>query len=305
LNAREEEAKRSKVEAVKRKQQQAEEEAIKDAGRQMLEEAQRRAAAAASAAASTKSSTASPSASTPKPGDAASSSTSNAVGGPPEITPIDLTLVLQFPSSSSSSITTSSSSLQSTLVSRYGLISHVVLKEPPEKDATAEAGGKKKKKGKGKRAIVEFGKGNWGGCWACWRDHSDTQPEGGAVSGLEDGVKAKWAGGKTPDWVEWAEKQRPAPPSANGTNADGRTGVSARGFNCVANGNTEEDVPAPSFGSAPDFGGTTMAHLLAQHSRSKESRRREEEYESMTLLRMRQMERERLAEQIRREEEDE
>ena len=52
LVAREEEAKKQKVEQVKRWQQQvqADEEAIKDAGRRMLEEAQKRAAAIAAAA---------------------------------------------------------------------------------------------------------------------------------------------------------------------------------------------------------------------------------------------------------------
>jgi DnaJ family protein C protein 17 len=227
----------------------------------------------------------------------------------------------------------------------------VFLKDPPEKAAAAAAaagaeGKTKKKKDKGKKAIVEFAKGNWGGCWACWRDHSEESTT--EARGLEEGVKVKWAAGKIPDWVEWAEGQRrrtpsdgperererqresrPDPattrgrdindqPSTNGLKNGTRTnGAGANGGVGVgigvglpggwggATGGFTASTPTPSFGSAPDFGGTTMADLLAQHASGKEAKRKEEEYESMTLLRMRQMERERIEEQIRRQEEEE
>jgi DnaJ family protein C protein 17 len=49
-----------------------------------------------------------------------------------------------------------------------------------------------------------------------------------------------------------------------------------------------------------------MSDLLASHNQNRtderDRKRKEEEFESMTIFRMRQVERERLAEQIRREE---
>jgi DnaJ family protein C protein 17 len=187
---------------------------------------------------------------------------------------------------------------------------------------------------------VEFAKGNWGGCWACWRDHSDESAA--EVRGLEEGTKVKWAAGRTPDWVDWAERQRrrtadgperdrgrereraregeARPDSApvlghgishqastnglaSGTRSNGGVGLPG-GWGATAD-LTTSTPPTPSFGSAPDFGGTTMADLLTQHASGKEAKRKEEEYESMTLLRMRQLERERIEEQIRRQEEEE
>lgn len=226
------------------------------------------------------------------------------------------------------------------------------LKDPPEKPAGAGGEGKtKKKKDKGKKAIVEFAKGNWGGCWACWRDHSDESAN--EMRGLEEGTKVKWAAGKIPDWVDWAERQRQRTQSggtdrerererategesrpdsattrgrgiddqaspnglANGTRTNGANGANRAnggiglpgGWGATADftTSTPTPTPTPSFASAPDFGGTTMADLLAQHASGKEAKRKEEEYESMTLLRMRQLERERIEEQIRRQEEEE
>ncbi|RSH92327.1 hypothetical protein EHS25_008742 [Saitozyma podzolica] len=336
-NAREEEAKRAKVEATKRKQQEAEEEAIKDAGRRMLEEAQRRAAAAAAAAAASSSSSINGTPRVSTPGAGASSSKRSEPNGsgsgaragagsgsprsdvPPEITPVDLTLILQFPPSSSAtsatsatSVTSSSTSLESALSARYGPISHVFLKDAPEKPAGGGEGKTKKKKDKGKKAIVEFAKGNWGGCWACWRDHSDESAA--EVRGLEEGTKVKWAAGRTPDWVDWAERQRRRTPDgperdrgrereraregearpdsapvlghginhqastnglANGTRSNGGVGLPG-GWGATADFTTSTP-PTPSFGSAPDFGGTTMADLLAQHASGKEAKRKEEE----------------------------
>lgn len=117
---------------------------------------------------------------------------------------------------------------------------------------------------------------------------------------MEEGVKVKWALRRVPDWVDWAMRQG---------NGDDQQAM-MNGHDGSPNGpGAKETLPAPSFGSAPDFGGTTMGDLLAQHSREKESKsqakQRNDEFESMTLLRMRQMERDRLAEQIRREEEEE
>lgn len=280
LNIREEEAKKAKVEQVRRRQHEAEEEVIKDAGRKMLEEAQKRAMAAQSN--QTPVANGNGLHKPPSNGHTpASRQNGPSTDKQPPITSLDLTLELRFPSSSI--VSSSSSTLQSTLQNRYGPINHVVLRDPPPPEP-----GKKKKKIR--KAIVEFGTGNWGGCWACWRDHDEGAREG---AGVGEGVRAKWAAGRVPNWVDWAARQgngidRQPPP--NGTNGS-------------------EQPSAPSFGSAPDFGGTSMADLLARHSLEKETKsatkKKEDEFESMTLLRMRQMERDRLTEQIRREEEEE
>jgi len=250
-----------------------------DAGKRMLEEAQRRAAATAKTAGRA----------APKPPTPvnATSSTTKTTSQPP-ITPIDLTLILQFPSTS-----TLSDGLQDRLTSSYGPINHVYIKDPPDVE------GKKKKKGK--KAIVEFREGNWGGCWACWRD-----VEGGK-EGWE-GVKVKWAAGSTPDWVAWSETHRPPPRSQPFAPAPELRDTDTRQpTKTTTNTNTNPDAPLPTFSSAPNFGSTTMSDLLASHTQSRtdqvNKKKREDEFESMTLLKMRQMERERLIEEIRREEE--
>lgn len=308
LVQREEDAKKAKVEQAKRHAQALEEESIKEAGRRMLEEAQKRQAelAAASARASGASNGSN---GTNGNGhghghghEKSSSSRERNGSGQPPITPLDLTLILQFPSSSTLAESSSSSSLQNTISSKYGPVSHVLLKEPP-----APTEGKKKKKGK--KAIVEFEKGNWGGCWACWNDHDEAATgvsEGQVQRGLE-GVKAKWAAGSAPAWVEWASNQSKAPAS------DARStplpdSVPPDRTPTAPAPSLPSFTPTPSFGSAPSFGTTTMADLLSQHSRSRDDasdrKRNQQEYESLTLLKMRQMERERLAEQIRLEEGD-
>ncbi|WWD21652.1 hypothetical protein CI109_106138 [Kwoniella shandongensis] len=297
LTAREDEAKKAKVDQVKRRQQQAEEEAIKDAGRKILEEAQKRAMAASvsvSASASNGAAAAGGGEGGASSSNGGSKSTTTTTNGQPSITSVDLTLILTFPSSSTSTLSSSSTELQQTLRGKYGPISHLVLTDPSTTTTANNTTDKKKKKGKGRRAVVEFDRGNWGGCWACWKDHENNK-------GLEEGMKVRWAGGAVPQWVEWASRQPTSNPTTTKTETNGH-----------ANGSTSTPNAAfgsaPSFDSAPDLGGangngTTMAELLAQHSKTKETKAKNEEYESMTLLRMRQLERQRLEEQIRREEE--
>jgi len=236
-----------------------------DAGKRMLEEAQRRAAATAKSAGQA------------APAILKPTSTATTSSQPP-ITSIDLTLILQIPSTS-----TLPDGLQDRLTTSYGPINHVYIKSP-------EVEGKKKKKGK--KAIVEFKEGNWGGCWACWRDLEDGK------EGWE-GVKVKWAAGATPDWVAWSETHRP-------DQSQSRPTAPAPEPPRDTIPNTKTDA-LPTFTSAPNFGTTTMSDLLASHSQSRTDqvnrRKKEDEFESMTLLKMRQMERERLIEEIRREEE--
>lgn len=209
----------------------------------------------------------------------------------PPISAADLTLILNIPSTSF--IASSSTSLQSTLSNRYGSINHVLLTDPP-----IDVAGTKKKK-KGRKAVVEFHEGNWGGCWACWKDHSDV--DGGVVSDSE-GIKAKWGNGSKPEWVEWAARKSRLLSNGHAPQEDQHKHHRSNG-NGVTYGREEEGVGG--FASAPDFGGTTMADLLHRHQEGKEKKKKEDEFESMTLLRMRQMERERLAEEIRRQEDAE
>lgn len=314
LNAREEEAKRARVDAQRRQREKNEEEEIKEAGRRMLEEAQKRAQAAQ--AASAKASATNGHGTAHSNGAAASTNggTSSGPGaGPktkmPEINALDLSLIITIPP------TIPVADLQDRISASYGPISHYILKDPAE---AALAVAEKKKKPKGKRAIVEFSKGNWGGCWACWKDHQKEASSVGGGSCLGEGVRAKWAGGAEPDWVAWAATQPVASRSASGvTNgatganeANGRTnGHDTSTFKGAFNfSSAPPESPSPSFGSAPDFGSTSMADLLASHSRGKreetEKKKQADEFESMTLLKMRQMERERLEAQIRAEEDD-
>ena len=247
--------------------------------------------------------------------------TSNQPSSAPPINSDDLTLILQYPPTS----TSTSSTIQSALTSRYGPITHFIVKEPPLSTAgTSETEGLegKKKKAKGKKVVVEFEKGNWGGCWACWNDHDTSSLGwgGGKGRGLEDGVKAKWAKGQEPEWVNWAtnqqrhqSRQSPSTHLTNGNNHDPHDPHDIHDPSNSHSSNTPLES-APSFDSAPDFGpstsvSTTMADLLTSHETAKHDermrKRQQEEFESMTLLKMRQAERQRLEEEIRKREEGE
>jgi DnaJ family protein C protein 17 len=320
LHAREEEARLAKIQLQKRKREETEEESIKEAGRRMLEEAQKRAAAAAAAASSAQSHQASASGRTngshAQHNHVKGSHANGSASKMPNITPADLSLILTIPS------VASTSNLEQRIISIYGPLAHFILKPPAEPKDLG------KKKGKAWKAIVEFEKGNWGGCWACWKDHQKDSPAalGGIAPGLGDGVRARWVGGEEPAWVAWASQGgmgSTAPrPSSNGSGSTAREGATRRTtgpdipFSATALpdpfanlGANAAPVAAPSFGSAPDFGSTTMADLLASHASSKaekeDQKRKAEEFESMTLFQMRQRERERLAAQIRAEEGDE
>lgn len=218
----------------------------------------------------------------PAPAPAPAPSSSNT---PPPISEIDLTLRLQLPPDSSFA---SASELEGTIKAKYGPVSHVLLRDDK----------KPGKKSKGARAVVEFAPGNWGGCWACYVDNT-----GGRA--LEPGVKAKWAAGAEPAWVAWAASHgTPAPPKpAPAPVSAGPPSFSAPSFSS-----------APSFGSAPDFmGAGGLDSALGRHETERKAREAAKEAErtasdafaSATLLRMRQLERQMLAEKIRLEEEGE
>lgn len=129
---------------------------------------------------------------------------------------------------------------------------------------------KEGKKARGPRAVVEFAPGNWGGCWACHHD-------GGVPGG-----KAKWAAGEEPLWVAWARREAPSAPSS----------ASAPG----------DFSSAPDFMSAERDHASRRAELDAQADAQAAAQADASALESATLFAMRQRERERLAEQIRRQE---
>lgn len=263
LAAREEEAKKQKVEHVKRRQQQADEEAIKDAGRRMLEEAQKRATAAAAAAtAQAPKAPGEPKAATPKP-------IGGGVSDKRIITAEDLTLVLTLPASS----TITSSDLQIRLTASYGPIAHLILPPVPLSQQATESKDGKKKKPKSRKAIVEFASGNWGGCYACWMDHE-------AGRGME-GVKVKFGSGEVPGWVAWAETQqlgrRSSPASGGDQQSNSANGHPPPKMSFTLPTTTSTPASPPSSTSAPNFpaandGEISMADLLAKHAQKKSAK---------------------------------
>ncbi|ODN87753.1 hypothetical protein L198_06984 [Cryptococcus wingfieldii CBS 7118] len=281
LVEREEQAKKARVEQQHRRRQEAEEESIKDAGKRMLEEAQKKAMAAAAA-------TVAPS---PAPTPSTEKAASNGESGP-DITPECLTLIFILPSTS----TVSQPQLLKSLTTSYGAVNHLILPDPLPSTPAILVEGTKKKKTKSRKAVVEFAKGNWGGCYSCCRDVED-----GKVGKLGvEGVKVKWAVGEAPSWVAWAETQLPSRRKPSD--------ATAASFSFPLPSPSSAATP-PSFTSAPVFSpSTSMADLLASHAKERSSkddvRRRREEAESMTLSRMRMMEREKLEAEIKRQEEE-
>lgn len=329
LEAREEAAKKAKVDAVERRKAAAEEENIQEAGRRMLQEAQKRAAAAAAAPKSngqfnggfggqvngngySGTESAPDQSAGPSRSFQANKKSSNGNGnGPPPISQTDLTLILTIPSSSS--LPSSSDDAQRVLEASYGSISHLIIKDP----STGSEDGETKKKGKKKprRAVVEFAPGNWGGCWACWVDHCPEEVEDGKGTskqrarkgkGLGEGVKAKWLAGSTPEWVGWADTQGGG--YGNGRH-EGVTGSASTNGNGNGPFKTSTLAPSFSFSSAPDLSSTPAADLLSAHAAKvnaeNTAKRAQDDYENMTLFKMRQRERERMAEELRRQEEEE
>lgn len=269
---REEEAKKARVDRTKARQAAAEEENVKEAGRRLVEEARKAREAAARAKAA------------PPPAPAARAQ-------PPTIVPDELTLSLQLPADT---ILGTDSALGTALRDRYGRVSEVLVK--PAKAS------KPGKKARGPAAVVEFAPGNWGGCWACWRDHSG---DAGARP-LEAGVKAKWPSGTEPGWVKWAEEHASPNGRAGASVPTPAAAPAAPTFSSAPSfGSTPVFGSTASFGSAPDFASgpaPVEAERDARERARKEEKTLADAFESATLLNMRMRERERLAEQIRREE---
>lgn len=324
LLEREKAAKRQKELEKEEADREAQEEAIKAAGRKMREQAAAAAQAAQQDAASVNKSrmdsripkesgtrdSGNGSSSHPHPtrGDA-SSTTSRPM---PPIDASDLTLTLQFPSIPDPTLVppylASLPALEDKIRTLYGPTSFVVLKSPPSTETTAGNGSSSKRKGH--RAIIEFAPSNWSGCWACWKDHARKSSEGGRP--LLPGTKVKWAssGGTTaggePAWVAWAEEtqsqahaQRDAAKQAASAEVPSATIPQSR------NGPGGQQPFASSFPSSFPAPPSTKQNPQAASAFSSSSSSSSGDYEAQTMFRMRQMERQRLEDEIRRQEAEE
>lgn len=148
---------------------------------------------------------------------------------------------------------------------------------------------------------MEFKESNWGGCWACWKDHIVDSVTGKARRPLVQGTKVKWAtkDGTTPEWVTWAEQQ-------HATNGD--TPLTAPADPVYSN-TTRPPVKVSSSFAASFASSFPTAEERRQQERQKAKAQAEraaaEDYEGATLFKMRQLERERLEAEIRSQEEEE
>jgi DnaJ family protein C protein 17 len=189
------------------------------------------------------------------------------------------TLRLSLPLPQSAAIATSTDSLAAHLLPTYGRISDCVIL-PPKPAKKKSKGGDLKEQAS---AMVVFGKDNLGGCWALWEDCRTGR------RGVE-GWRAKWAeGGVEPEWVarlgrgqQQATLSQPAAaPASSPSSAVPTAPAPAFSFDpsVPPPPSAESTIPSPPMFSAP---GPSEA-----------------DYESATLLRMRQAERERLEREIR------
>ncbi|KAJ9121426.1 hypothetical protein QFC24_004764 [Naganishia onofrii] len=283
LLAREEEAKKAKKNAVQRHAEANEEEAIKEAGRKMREAMQK----------------AHLQAQTPKSEETRPSAPSRPTTARPPMTPADLTLTLQFPPESSFvDFLASTTTLEPRITSLYGPVNFVILKEANSMMDSAE-GGKKKKKNKGAKAIVEFKESNWTGCWACWRDHVTDPIQGKPRRPLVAGTKARWINkdGTTPEWIAWAESQHSSTPSTTPLTAPTEP---------LAYASDRTSKVSSSFAASFAASFPTAEERRQQDARAAKAdaaKTAAENYENATLLKMRQLERERLEAEIRKQDE--
>lgn len=318
LLEREKAAKRQKEMEKEEAGREAEEEAIKLAGRKMREQA------AAAAAAQHQQDTAqaknsqgsvgsfqhtenrAPGGTAAEPPNSAPAQTDS--DPMPSASASDLTLTLQFPSipdpSLLPSFLASTTALEDKLRTLYGPTSFVVVMTPSN-EANGAAAGKKagpSSKRKGPRAVVEFASSNWSGCWACWKDHARKIDEGGRP--LLPGTKIKWAGATTtgsaqPAWMSWAERQQTQPRSQSVPTTSATAESAASTFPKPQNGTGTPSSSASSFPSSFPVASSRIGSQSATLDQSSS------DYEAQTMFRMRQMERRRLEEEIRRREAEE
>lgn len=208
---------------------------------------------------------------------------------------LELTLMMQFPSSTAESAgpATSAESLRAALSARYGPLEHIDLLPQA---GPSELKPKKNKKPKGPRYAVEFKRTNSDGCWACWKDHLESGAD--KARPLVPGTKVKFAGkkdGECPPWADSLGSERnhvdpvqatPTPPKVSTTFTS-----------------SFPAVPVSSFPSVPSSFPTPESKRKQQEEQRE--RRAADDFESGILFRMRQQEREKLERQIREQEEAE
>ncbi|KAL7411424.1 hypothetical protein BDY24DRAFT_396725 [Mrakia frigida] len=201
------------------------------------------------------------------------------------ITDLDVTLRLSLPLPIFSHLVSEPGALEKFLLAKYGKVDTVVLREGKVKKSSSSSS----KAGKEQAtAMVVFEQSNLGGCWALWEDCRSGR-------GGWEGVKAKWGNkGVEPEWVGRLGRAKESA-AASSTTTTAEPSLESTGFTGFGGGSRSSNGGVPSFSfdptSATGGGGPSTAPPPPP-----------ENYESSTLLRMRQAERERLEREIREEE---
>lgn len=198
------------------------------------------------------------------------------------------TLRLSLPLPQSAAIISSTDSLLAYLLPTYGHISDCVILPPKAAKKKSSKGGAGDVFKEQASAMMVFGKDNLGGCWALWEDCR-------VGRGRVKGWKAKWAeGGVEPEWVArlGGTLQQPAPsPSSQPSSSTSKISSNSAS-------STSEASSAPTFSFDPSAPPPTSTSFPPPPKFSAPGPS-EADYESATLLRMRQAERERLEREIR------
>jgi DnaJ family protein C protein 17 len=219
-----------------------------------------------------------------------------------EITSLDLTLMMQFPTGGDLSIAESVESLRAALSSRYGPLENIdLLPQAGSSSKPDEAKSKKQKKPKGPRWAVEFKQSNLDGCWACWKDHLEAETNG--TRPLVTGLKVKFAGrkdGEAPDWVT----NLPDKPSQGDVEGLNKHAIETK---TPSTSSRISNAFAASFASTFPSIPSSFPTPEDQRKRREAERERKavDDFESGVLFRMRQQERNKLEEEILRKEAEE
>jgi len=225
-----------------------------------------------------------------------------------EITSLDLTLMIQFPAGEEQSIASSADTFRSALSARYGPLENIDLLPQAGPSTTKPddvKSAKKQKKPKGPRWAVEFKRSNRDGCWACWKDHLEA--EGKSARPLVKGLKVKFAGkkdGESPAWVA----------RSSAGNNNGHPPMDQSIPPIASKPNATPAAPPISNAFASSFSPSTFPTVPSSFPTPESKRKQQEiereraavdDFESGILFRMRQQEREKLEQEIRRQEAEE
>lgn len=206
-----------------------------------------------------------------------------------EVQDRERTLRLSLPLPTFATAVASTDALKSFLAPQYGLVLDAVIlpSKPPKKkkslsSSSSSAGSEVKEVAS---AMVVFPGENLAGCWALWEDCR-------VGRGQWKGVKCKWTteGGLEPSWVGRLGRQ---PPTSTSSSSPPFPSSSSPAAPPRPTSSSSSATPAPSFSFDPDAIRSTPAPTTSASGGVSER-----DYESATLLRMRQAERERLEREI-------